>query len=177
MATVTFITIRREQKRDKVIVNSSIRTNNSFQGKLLAVGSADYSKYTAGEVAHSHVEYYSSEMAQWSTGVDYPYEETIRGYGIVTHEDGFIVFGGIYEDSTSSTGLYATSVIAKFNPDSNTWSKLGNLKNKRHEFGMIQIGDEYLIVGGSYDKKTETCRLENDEIICTEREPTMTEFR
>ena len=96
---------------------------------------------------------------------------------MVPHGDGFILFGGLYEDSTSSTGYRATSVIAKFNPDSNTWSKLGNLKNKRHEFGMIQIGDEYLIVGGSYDKKTETCRLENNEMICTEREPTMTDFK
>ena len=93
---------------------------------------------------------------------------------MVPHGDGFIVFGGMYAQSNE---FYATSVIAKFNPDSNTWSKLGNLKYTRNEFGMIQIGDEYLIVGGQGDKKTETCRLENDEMICTEREPTMTDFR
>ena len=151
-----------------------MNTNTSFQGKILAVGSIDYSKYRAGEVAHNHVEYYSSETAQWSTGVDYPYEETIWSYEMVPHKDGFIVFGGMY---TGSDGFHATSVIAKFNPDSNTWSKLGNLMNTRHAFGMIQIGDEYLIVGGQGDKKTETCRLENDEMICNEREPTMTEFR
>ena len=96
---------------------------------------------------------------------------------MVPHKDGFIVFGGLYEASAASTGLYGTSVIAKFNPDSNTWSKLGNLKNVRHSFGMIQVGDEYLIVGGQDDNKTETCRLENNEMICTEREPTMTQFR
>ena len=119
------------------------------------------------------MEYYSTEAAKWTIGSDYPYHTTIMAFEMVQHGDGFIVFGGVYKKSSL---YYETDVIAKYDPVPNTWSKLGNLKNSRHGLGLIQLEDEYLTVGGYNDKKSEICRLQNDAMICVEREPTLTNF-
>ena len=96
---------------------------------------------------------------------------------MVPHEEGFVVFGGLFTSSSTSTDYTMTSVIAKYDPGLNTWSKLGDLNHRRHAFGLIEFGHEYLIVGGWGDKKTETCQLQNGEMTCSEREPTMKAFR
>ena len=93
---------------------------------------------------------------------------------MVSHGNSFIVFGG---DSTDSS---KTSVIAKYDPAWNKWSKLGDLNNGRYGHGVIRLGDEFLVVGGAefldYEKNTEACRLERDKMICSEREPTLSDF-
>ena len=68
-------------------------------------------------------------------------------------------------------------MIAKYDPDSNTWAKLGDLNYGRRGFGLIQHGGEYLVVGGYKENyKTESCKHRNGQMICSERQPTMNNF-
>ena len=95
---------------------------------------------------------------------------------MVARNGNFIVFGGVYAVNQGQ-GWDANDIIAQFNPDSNKWTKLGHLQNARHEFGVIEVGNSYIVIGGQDEKKTETCQLVNSTVSCVEREPTLEEFR
>ena len=72
------------------------------------------------------------------------------------------------------------STIARFDPIGNNWTKLGNLKVARYGHGVIQVDNEFIIVGGgdglSGDEPTESCKLNRQSIICTTREPQLSQF-
>lgn len=91
---------------------------------------------------------------------------------MVSHKDDFIIFGGKYGASDE------TSVIAKYDLELNKWSKLGNMKNARFNFGVIRLGtrwwgDDFLVAGGLDYLKTEMCKLNNDRMVCSEQAPTL----
>ena len=124
----------------------------------------------AGGDGHSHVEYFSNETKQWIKSTKYPYMNKIHDFEIVTHEDSFIIFGG-------RGPTRGTAVIAKFDTLSNEWTQVGFLRQRRHAFSVIQTESEYLVVGGTGTKMTETCKMSNDRITCFTRTPSLTHFR
>ena len=67
------------------------------------------------------------------------------------------------------------STIARFDPIENTWTTLGDLKVGRSGNGVIQLNNEFIVVGGSADgskdEPTESCKLDGQSMICTAREP------
>ena len=123
--------------------------------------------------AHNKAELYHHSTSSWKPKASYPFHETIRAFEILAHSNSFIIFGGFYGDKQSSTGFSATGMIAKFDPGSNKWTKLGKLQQERHAFAVIETNKNYLVMGGSRDKRTETCELKNETIVCTLREPTL----
>ena len=72
------------------------------------------------------------------------------------------------------------STIARFDPIENTWTKLGNLNVAREGHGVIQVNNEFIVVGGSQssgeDEPTESCKLNGQSMICTTREPKLSRF-
>ena len=73
------------------------------------------------------------------------------------------------------------STIARFDPIENSWKKLGILKEKRHAHGVIQIDNEFIVVGGIVSpgdrfKDTESCKLNGQSMTCTTREPSLSDF-
>ena len=72
------------------------------------------------------------------------------------------------------------STIARFDPIKNSWTKLGDLKVARREHGLIQIGNEFIVVGGSSfyvdDVPTESCKLNGQSMTCSTREPQLSYF-
>ena len=72
-------------------------------------------------------------------------------------------------------------MICRFDPFSNIWTKLGDLKLARQLHGVIQVENEFIVVGGftsSVDNKkyngytpTESCKLNGQSMICTTRKP------
>ena len=69
------------------------------------------------------------------------------------------------------------STIARFDPIENTWTKLGSLKVARKEHGVIQIDNEFIVVGGDqYNAPTESCKLNLLSMTCTTREPQLSYF-
>ena len=72
------------------------------------------------------------------------------------------------------------STIARFDPIQNHWTKLGNLKVARDGLGVIQVGNEFIVIGGSRydgeDEPTESCKLNGQSMTCTTREPSLSNF-
>ena len=72
------------------------------------------------------------------------------------------------------------SIIARFDPIKNSWTKLGNLQVARLGHEVIQVNNEYIVVGGidgfSGDEPTESCKLNRQSMICTTREPQLSLF-
>ena len=141
----------------------------------MAVGNSNFFKN-----AHNKAELYYHSTSSWETKASYPFQEAISSFEILAHSDSFILFGGLYYDEKLSTGLDTTDIVAKFNPGSNRWTKLGKLQHNRHAFGVIEIDTKYLVMGGGPsgggEMRTETCVLENETIECTSREPTLKGF-
>ena len=143
----------------------------------MAVGSKG--RHATSEGEHSKAELFSRSTWSWKTKSSYPFHEGIMDFQIVARFGHFIVFGGLYsyQRADLSTALYETDVVAKFNPSSNQWGKMGNLQYDRHGFGVIEINKKFLLMGGQGNKPTELCEVKNETIVCTSREPTMAEFR
>ena len=138
----------------------------------MAVGSRN--KYATSEVEHNKAELFSHSTWSWKIQSSYPFHGGISAFQIIARSSHYILFGGIYPDSKS---FYSTNVIAKFDPSSNQWRKLGNFHNSRHGFGVIEIDQKFLVMGGQGNKRTELCEVKNETIVCTSREPTMANFR
>ena len=73
------------------------------------------------------------------------------------------------------------SAIARFDPIKNSWTKLGNLKVAREKLGVIQVDNEFIVVGGMRDGwfdllPTESCKLNGQSMTCTTREPQLSKF-
>lgn len=70
------------------------------------------------------------------------------------------------------------SDIARFDPDEDSWARIGYLHGTRAGHGVIQVGNEFIVVGGSRDGDedipTESCKLNGQfqitwKILCTPR--------
>ena len=72
------------------------------------------------------------------------------------------------------------STIARFDPIENSWTELGNLKVARYGHGVIQVDNEFIVVGGHLDgaeeEPTESCKLNGQSMTCTTREPQLSHF-
>ena len=57
---------------------------------------------------------------------------------------------------------------------------MGDLKVARLAHGVIQVDNEFIVVGGrrdgGEDEPTESCKLNGQSITCTIREPQLSEF-
>ena len=72
------------------------------------------------------------------------------------------------------------STIARFDPIENSWTKLGNLKVARSSHGVIQVDNEFIVVGGvngfEGGEPTESCKLNGQSMTCTTMEPQLSKF-
>ena len=137
----------------------------------LAVGSSDNSYRVASETSHNYAEMYFHSTSSWKNQTSYEFHETIFGFQILAYSDFFILFGG-----GSDGYIRITDVIAKFNPNSNKWSKMGNLQTQRFGLGVIKINEKFLVMGGLGEFFSEECEIKNETIKCASREPIMRDF-
>ena len=72
--------------------------------------------------------------------------------------------------------LTLEKTIAKLDVDSNRWTKLGNLQHSRHDFGVIEVGKKFLVIGGEGDQYLEICEWVGIQIECKELKPTFKDF-
>ena len=99
----------------------------------------------------------------WSSRAQYPFHNDIFWHATLTHNDVFIVFGGY---SYNNGGRQST--IAQYNPNDDTWTKLGDLNKARYTHDVITSEDALLIVG---DGPTEKCTLTGNTVNCVNQEP------
>ena len=136
----------------------------------MTVGSA---KKTIENVNPNRItELYDHSTSVWNTKAFYPFRSTLIDYQILPLSGDFIIFGDFDEKSNK-----ATTIIAKFDPTQNVWTKLGNLQFSRYGFGAIEVQKHFLIMGGEEKKRTETCVISGESIKCKSREPTLNNFQ
>ena len=81
-------------------------------------------------------------------------------YASIYHSNAFYIFGGSYNPNN----------IARLDEVSQTWSLAGKLKSGRSGHGVIFDGFNFLVIGGSGNKKTENCVLDETVMTCTVQE-------
>ena len=123
------------------------------------------------ERGHSKTEIYNNRTSTWTSKKDYPYHKEIRAFEVVQFSSNFLVFGGF-----DQANMKIITIIAKFDPNVDEWSKMGNLKYARDYFGLIGFEDKYLVMYGNRDKRTEICEVTDDQIECETREPTVENY-
>ena len=121
---------------------------------------------------HNKVELFTLTSSKWQIKKEYSINnlKDISWYSILAAEKKFIIFGGFsYKFGTQST-------IARFDPVKNSWEVLGNLKEKRHGHSVIKVDNEFIVVGGVSMKRTESCKLDGQSMVCTTRQPKTWKF-
>ena len=132
---------------------------------------------------HNHVELFTLTSSKWQAKKDYPFAPDICSYSILTVEKKFILFGGHSKFSKDLSGGYQ-STIARFDPMENSWTRLGDLNVAREAHGVIQVENEFIVVGGTRKwrpngddyEPTESCKLKRESMICKTREPKLSRF-
>ena len=85
------------------------------------------------------------------------------------YNDMFYVFGGRVLNSRSLSYL---STIAKFNPNTNTWLKVGQLNQPRFWSSVILSQSYFMVIGDDNgNKPTEKCHLADNVMACEEQQP------
>ena len=101
---------------------------------------------------------------KWQVRKSYPYDKQIYRARSLYYDDKFIVFGGM-------TSKRESKLITAFVPASNSWQTLGNLKSKRADIAVIEINDQFLVIGGN--SQGEICWINYGEIVCSYQETTI----
>ena len=94
---------------------------------------------------------------------------------MISHRNGFILFGGFMDRYKSSR------TVARLDLATTSWSKLGELRYRRHGHGVIFDGEVFLVIGGEWDKRTEKCTMsKNSEpgstMTCKKKQPTLDNY-
>ena len=96
---------------------------------------------------------------------------------MVLKDNSFYVFGGF------DGNLYPNYAkrISKFDMSTLRWSVLGSLNIGRSGHNVIEVDDQFLVIGGEYDSGnccfvSEKCRFWRGRVICTTQEPTVEYF-
>lgn len=134
-----------------------------------AVGDDDL-RY-AGGIFAAATELLSIASWTWSSRAEYPYADSISALATVMQNEMFYVFGGVSKEVTGphKEGTLM-STIARYEPDNDTWTKLGDLNTARERHDAIITQGIFLIAGDS-DVPTEKCQLKGDAMRCTDQEP------
>lgn len=108
----------------------------------------------------------------WSNNhAKYPYWTDISNYATIMHNEMFLIFGGFSRQYTIHDKKNAKSDIARYDPKSDKWTKLGNLNAERSTHDVIISGNAFLIIGdGKYrTTTTEACVLiaNKDRMKCS----------
>ena len=131
-----------------------------------------------GAETHNKNELFTSTDSKWVTKKDYPYAEAVYFFSILTFEQKFILFGGWNGKLTPGERL---SRIARFDPAKNKWKPLGKLNKPRNRHSVVQLDNEFIIVGGKRYTNgnyvpTESCKFKNHKktkMRCTDRKPAL----
>merc|ERR1712106_85099 len=131
--------------------------------EILALGSYD--------PWHKKAEILRTDGSTWSTIGDYPdslASSSISYAPIIYSDGGFFVFGG-WSD-------YNIKGIGKLDATTFMWSKVGDLNTRRRSHNVIFDGAHFLVIGGDGTYKTESCKMDNDQMACVEQNPKLTKY-
>ena len=91
--------------------------------------------------SHSETELLSLSSWTWLSGAQYPFANDIYEHATIMQDQLFILFGGYSHNHSRQ------STIDQYNPDTDTWTKLGDLNKARYTHDVIETEGAFLIVG------------------------------
>ena len=118
---------------------------------------------TGSGSSNPYTELLDIQSETWQTRTSYPYFSDVRVHLPFYYQQSFIVFGGWDNVSRSS-------IIAQYNPASDSWKKLGDMVRPRNSHTGIRSLASFYIYGGSAST-VEVCTLAGDSIECVEQNP------
>ena len=103
----------------------------------------------------------------WESRSRYPYASSRIYYHAAVSKGGdFYVIGGDADGS-------ATATIARYNTNTDTWTRLGDLVNARYYHDAIWSQDFLIVVGNNGAMMSERCSLNGDSVVCVEQSPSV----
>ena len=104
----------------------------------------------------------------WESRSRYPYASShITKHAAVSKGGDFYVIGGYADDSSE------TATIARYNTNTDTWTRLGDLLNARVYHDAIWSQDFLIVVGGNSATISERCSLNGNSVVCVEQSPSV----
>ena len=108
---------------------------------------------------NNKAEIYSFDTKSWTTVAEYPYGSYVGFAPIIHSQNSFFVLGGFTSEGVSS-------IIARFDMGTSSWSHAGNLKNGRLDHGAIEVESNFLTIGGYGSLPTEKCTINtNGDVV------------
>ena len=95
-----------------------------------------------GSLGHAKTELLSLSTWKWKKSSNFFNYAEMYSFAAFSYQNEFFVIGG-------RTKNEVLSVAAKFNPITEQWSIVGNLKFPRFDHKINVIGDKLLVIGGS----------------------------
>ena len=120
--------------------------------------------FVAGSDTSPYTELLDIQSETWRTRASYPYFSDVRANLPFYYQQSFVVFGGCDNGRSSS-------IIAQYNPASDSWKKLGDMVRPRGGHTGIRSLDSFYIYGGRSTSTVEVCTLTGDSIECVEQDP------
>ena len=110
-----------------------------------------------GSLEHAKTELFDMATLKWKKSTSYFDYQLIYSFAAFFYQEKFHVVGG-------KTEKRVLSVVATFNPLTEKWNQIGNLKYSRHNHKVELLDDKVFIIGGS--EIPEYCDL-NDGFTCS----------
>ena len=88
----------------------------------------------------------------------------------VYHEQAYYIFGGYGSGSNVAN-------IGRLNELRRTWSLAGSLNQARQGHGVIFDGEQFVVIGGMGNFKTENCVVSGETVTCTQHGPGLTDYQ
>ena len=120
--------------------------------------------FVTGSYTSPYTELLDIQSETWRTRASYPYFSDVRANLPFYYQHSFIVFGGYYS-------RFRSSIIAQYNPASDSWKKLGDMVRPRIGHTGIRSLNSFYIYGGYQTPTVEVCTLTGDSIQCVEQDP------
>ncbi len=129
----------------------------NIDDKIYLFGGHQGQEHTYPEVSFlDRLDIYNITTKTWSEGKPRPIKA--HGYDVETCNDNLYAFGGFMFSAEHKPGWKSSSRIDRYNPQTDTWTQVGNLREPRSSNVVAKVGSKIYIIGG-WDS---TPKFEND---------------
>ena len=130
--------------------------------------------FTMGSLEHAKTELLNLSTWKWKTSSPYFNYQQINSFEALFYKDKFYVIGG-------KTKTEILSLVARFDPNVEEWSRIGNLKFARFNLKADIIDYKLFTIGGletpEYCDLTDfACSMFTDTVFKPENNPTLYAF-
>ena len=114
--------------------------------------------FVTGDFEHAKSELLSLSDLIWKETTPYPDSVSVHSATSVAFQRQFYVFGGIMKSKSPNINKL-NSKIMMFNPLSQAWQHVGDLKSARHGHSSLILENKVYLIGGNGFQTSEVCNI------------------